>query len=170
MGPGLPCNIDHFSFIYSILGEDMSDLEDNEHSSQDDGDDRPPRNKLRLSFTIAIWVVLIAVVIAIFSPLRDVALNHIFPPSITPTATVTAGDNQFYIQASPLGAITIDGRAVTQLPAVGSGTPIQLSRGQHKIVWQADPFAPLSCIVSVPSSITNDQCNYESTIPGSGGT
>jgi hypothetical protein len=145
----------------------MSDLEDVEHSLQDD---RPPRNRLRLGFTITIWLVLIAVVVAIFSPLRDVALNHIFPPSITSTATVTAGENQFYIQASPQGIITIDGRPVTQLPAVGTGTPIQLSRGQHKIVWQAEPFAPISCIVSVPSSITNDQCNYESNFPLSSGT
>lgn len=51
----------------------MSDLEDVEHSPQDN---RPPRNRLRLGFTITIWLVLIAMVVAIFSPLRDVALNH----------------------------------------------------------------------------------------------
>lgn len=136
----------------------MSDLDDVEHSPQDD---RPPRNRLRLGFTITIWLVLIAVVVAIFSPLHDVALNHIFPPSITPTATVTAGENQFYIQASPQGNITIDGRTVTKLPAVGTGTPIQLSRGQHKIVWQAPPFLPLTCIVSVPP-LASEPCNYES--------
>ncbi len=145
----------------------MSDLEDVEHSPQDD---RLPRNRLRLGFTITIWLVLIAVVVAIFSPLRDIALNHIFPPSITPTATVIAGDNQFYIQASPQGTITIDGKPVTQLPAVGTGTPIQLSRGQHKIVWQAPPFLPLTCIVSVPP-LASEPCNYESlgnssTTPG----
>ena len=145
----------------------MSDLEDNEHQPQDD---EPPRNRLRLGFTITIWLVLILVVVAIFSPLRDVALNHIFPPSITPTATVTAGDNLFYIQAAPLGTITIDGKPVSQLPAVGTGAPIQLSRGQHKIVWQAPPFQPLTCIVSVPP-LASEPCNYESlgnssTAPG----
>jgi hypothetical protein len=146
----------------------MSDSADIEHSPQDD---RPQRNRARLGFTIFIWLLLIAVVVAIFSPLRDVALNHIFPASITPTATVIAGDNQFYIQASPQANITIDGRPVTQLPAVGTGTPIQLSRGQHKIVWQAEPFAPLTCIVSVPP-LASEPCNYESpgTNPDAPGT
>ncbi|HLJ35945.1 MAG TPA: hypothetical protein VKU38_19965 [Ktedonobacteraceae bacterium] len=145
----------------------MSDQENNEHSLQDD---RPPRNKVRLAFTISLWLALILVVAAIFSPLRDMALNRIFPPSITPTTVVTAGDNLFYIQASPTGTITIDGRPVTQLPAVGTGSPIRLSRGEHKIAWQANPFPQLSCVVNVPSSIVNEQCNFESPITLNNGT
>ncbi len=145
----------------------MSDQENNGHSLQDD---RPPRNNIRLTFTISIWVVLILVVVAIFSPLRNVALNRIFPPSIMPTATVTTGNNLFYIQASPTGTVTIDGRPVTQLPAVGTGSPIRLSRGEHKIAWQANPFPQLSCIVNVPSSIVNEQCNFESPIELNNGT
>ncbi|MHB8596461.1 MAG: hypothetical protein ACYDER_06580 [Ktedonobacteraceae bacterium] len=145
----------------------MSDQENNEHSLQDD---RPPRNNVRLAFTISLWLALLLVVVAIFSPLRDIALNRVFPPSFTPTATVTTGDNLFYIQASPMGTVSIDGRPVSQLPAVGSGPPIRLSRGEHKIAWQASPFAPLSCIVNVPSSIVNEQCNYESSIALNNGT
>ena len=145
----------------------MSDQENNEHSLQDD---RPPRNKVRLAFTISLWLALILVIAAIFSPLRDMALNRIFPPSITPTTAITAGDNLFYIQASPTGTVTIDGRPVTHLPAVGTGSPIRLSRGEHKIAWQANPFPQLSCIVKVPSSIVNEQCNFESSIQLNNGT
>ncbi|MEO8970646.1 MAG: hypothetical protein ABI406_03490 [Ktedonobacteraceae bacterium] len=145
----------------------MSDQENTEHSSQDD---RPPRNNARLAFTISLWLALLLVIVAIFSPLRDVALNHIFPSSITPTATVTTGDNLFYIQASPTGTVSIDGRPVPQLPAIGSGSPIRLSRGEHKIAWQASPFPQLSCIVNVPSSIVNEHCNYESPIALNNGT
>lgn len=145
----------------------MSDQENKEHSLQDD---RPPRNNVRLAFTISLWLALLLVVVAIFSPLRNIALNRVFPPSFTPTATVTTGDNLFYIQASPMGTVSIDGRPVSQLPAVGTGSPIRLSRGEHKIAWQANPFAPLSCIVNVPSSIVNEQCNYESSIALNNGT
>ncbi len=145
----------------------MSDQENNEHSLQDD---RPPRNNVRLAFTISLWLALVLIVVAIFSPLRDIALNHVFPPSIAPTATVTTGDNLFYIQASPMGTVSIDGRPVSQLPAVGTGSPIRLSRGEHKIAWQANPFPQLSCIVNVPASIVNEQCNYEISIPLNNGT
>lgn len=145
----------------------MSDQENNEHSLQDH---RPPRNNVRLAFTISLWLALLLIVVAIFSPLRDVALNRIFPSSFTPTATVTAGDNLFYIQASPMGIVSIDGRPVSQLPAVGTGSPICLSRGEHKIAWQANPFPQLSCIVNVPALIVNEQCNYESAIQLNNGT
>ena len=139
-------------------------MSDQEHNEPSLGDGRPPRNKVRLAFTISLWLALLLIIVAIFSPLRDVALNHIFPPAITPTATVATGDNLFYIQAAPTGTVTIDGRAISQLPAVGTGIPIRLSRGEHKIAWDASPFPQLSCIVNVPSSIVNEQCNYESSI------
>ncbi len=142
----------------------MSDVDNQEHNEPSLGDGSPPRSKVRLGFTIGLWLALLLIIIAIFSPLRDMALNRIFPPAITPTATVTAGDNLFYIQAAPTGLVTIDGHAISQLPAVGTGIPIRLSRGEHKIAWDASPFPPLSCVVNVPSSILNEQCTYESSI------
>ncbi len=60
----------------------MSDQEHGEHSLQDDW---PLRNKVRLAFTISLWLALLLVVVAIFSSLLDVALNHIFPPLHKPS-------------------------------------------------------------------------------------
>lgn len=96
-------------------------MSDQEHYEPSLGDDRPPRSKVRLAFTTSLWLALLLIIIVIFSPVRDIALNRLFPPAITPTATVAAGDNLFYIQASPTGTVTIDGRPVTQLPAIGTG-------------------------------------------------
>lgn len=138
----------------------MSDQENSEHSLQDD---RPPRNKVRLAFTISLWLALSLVIVAIFSPLRDVVINRFLTVAPTPTPTIVAGGNQFYIQANPQGIVTIDGHVVTKLPNENDNqVPITLSRGQHKIVWQAPPFQPLTCIVSVPPLI-GEPCNYEST-------
>jgi hypothetical protein len=137
----------------------MSDQENNGHSLQDD---RPPRTKVRLTFTIALWLVIILLLIAIFSPVRDVVINRFLTSAPTPTPTIVAGGNQFYIQANPQGIVTIDGHTVTNLPDPNNNQPpLTLSRGEHKIEWQSPPFLPLTCIVSVPP-ILNEPCNYES--------
>lgn len=139
-------------------------MRDDDNTEQPSLAAKPPRSKLRIALLASPWILLVLVGVIIFSPLRDMALNHFFPPSITPTPALTVGDNLFYIQAAPQGTVTIDGRPVTQLPPVGSPSPIRLSRGLHKIAWQAAPFNPLSCIVTVPAVITGEQCMYETPI------
>ena len=44
--------------------------------------------------------------------------------------------------------------------------PLRLSRGKHQIVWDAPPFKPVVCAVSVPSLLYNEICNDESVIAG----
>lgn len=123
---------------------------------------RPPRSKVRLTFIIALWLVIVLLLIAIFSPVRDVVINRFLTGVPTPTPTLVAGDNLFYIQATPKGTISIDGRTLTNVPDPNSGQrPLQLAYGKHNIVWQVAPFSPISCVVSIPSSITN-QCSDES--------
>ncbi len=133
--------------------------------------DRPPRGKARLAFTITLFLVIVLLLIAIFSPVRDVVINHFLTAAPSPTATLVAGDDLIDIAATPTGTITIDGHAVKNtnpdgLPYQGgvyyTAKPISLSRGQHKIVWQAPPFLPLTCIISVPPQ-ASEPCNYEST-------
>ncbi len=118
---------------------------------------------MRLAFTISLWLALLLIVVAIFSPLRDVVINRFLTTAPTPTPTIVAGGNQFYINAYPQGIVTIDGNEITKLPNPNNGdAPLTLARGQHKIVWQDSPFQPLTCIVSVPP-LTGEPCNYEST-------
>jgi hypothetical protein len=109
--------------------------------------DRPPRSKARLAFTIVLFLVLVMLLIGIFTPVRDVVINRFLATAPTPTPTIVAGGGSFYIVADPLGTITIDERVVTKLPDLYTNEkPLTLSRGQHKIVWQAPPFLPLSCM------------------------
>lgn len=127
--------------------------------------DRPPRSKARLASTIALFLVIVLLLIAIFSPVRDVVINHFLTAAPTATATLVAGDDLIELQATPTGTITIDGHAISKTTNPYSlnftDKPIRLSRGRHKIVWQAPPFLPLTCIISVPP-LSSDPCNYES--------
>ncbi len=141
----------------------MSDTNDTINDEQPSDYDRPPRSKARLAFTTALFLVIILLLIAIFSPVRDIVINRLSTTAPTATPTIAPGGNQFYISADPGGTVTIDGQAITHLPTPENGqAPLTLSRGQHKIVWQAPPFQTLTCIVSVPPQI-GEPCNYEST-------
>ena len=115
----------------------------------------PPRSKARLLFNIGIATLLVVVIVVALSPTRDAILNHFIGPTPTSTPNITPGDNLFYIQDTPKGSIFIDERQITHLPVFGKDHPLQLSPGKHQIRWEATPFQPLSCIVSVPSSPTN---------------
>ncbi len=120
-----------------------------------------PQRNMRLVINLSLWVLLLIVIIVAVSPARDALINHFFSSAPPPAATVTPGDNLFFIQAIPQGTIYIDGHLLAHPPAVG-GKPLRLSPGRHQILWKADPFEPLSCVVSIPSSVSNGQCNDES--------
>ncbi len=142
----------------------MQDTSANDRPSEND---RPPRNKARLTFTIALFLVLVLVLVAIFTPVRDVVINHFtVVPSPTPTATLAPGDNMIDIHASPPGTVTIDGHTIALSTQPGypysTATSMHLSRGMHRIIWQAPPFLPRTCIISVPP-LASELCNYEST-------
>ncbi|MHB8596463.1 MAG: hypothetical protein ACYDER_06590 [Ktedonobacteraceae bacterium] len=136
-------------------------------NEQSPENDRLPRNKARLTFSIALFLVIVLLLIAIFSPVRDVVINHFLTAAPSPTATLVAGDDLIDLQATPTGTITIDGHSIKSTNPNGqdglyyTAKPIRLARGQHKIVWHAPPFLPLTCIISVPP-LTNEPCNYES--------
>lgn len=125
------------------------------------------RKKGRFFVNIGIWVLVFVIIIVVLSPARDAILNHFFHQTSATTPTVTPGDNLFFIQAIPSGSVYLDGHLLIQPPTPG-GKPLSLSYGRHQILWKAAPFNPLSCIVSVPSSLTAGQCNYESPVPYAG--
>jgi len=146
----------------------MSDTNDAINHEQPPEHDEPPRSKARLAFTITLFLVIVLLLVAIFSPLREVAINHFLTAAPTPTATLVTGDDLIAITATPTGTIAIDGHAIKSTNPDGlsglyyTAKPIRLSRGQHKIVWQAPPFLPLTCIISVPP-LSSEPCTYEST-------
>ncbi len=132
----------------------------------------PRRSKVRIAFILSLWVLLLAVIIGAVTPVRDIVLTHFFPPTSTSSTPIPPGDNLFYIQDSPRGTIFIDGHPVTHLPdmtKVPPDAPLHLGRGKHQIVWDAPPFKPVVCAISVPSLLSNEICNDESVIAGPGG-
>ena len=64
----------------------------------------------------------------------------------------------FYAQGNPpWGQLFIDGHRVAHLPPVGA-PPLRLSRGLHVLSWQASPFEPVSCTLSVPGGSGLNTC------------
>lgn len=83
----------------------------------------------------------------------------------TSTATLPPGTDRFYFIASvPDIQLSIDGRAVSHLPRIGTDPPLVLARGSHRLSWKAAPFLPQSCTLSVPFGL-NDTCGTPVPVP-----
>lgn len=57
----------------------------------------PYRSKVRIVFILSLWVLLVIVIIGAVTPVRDIVLNHFFPPVRTSVTPIPPGDNLFYI-------------------------------------------------------------------------
>jgi hypothetical protein len=81
-----------------------------------------------------------------------------------PTATLPPGTDRFYFIASiPDIQLSLDGHLVS-LPRIGTDPPLVLARGPHRLAWQAAPFLPQSCLLSVPFGL-NDTCGTPIPVP-----
>jgi len=128
--------------------EPEDDKEDDDELTETDEFAFPPP-KQRRPFAIIAAIVLIIVIVGGGLLVAHTA-GGAFGPSPTPTPTLFPGANLFYVTIDPLwGHISIDGRVIAHLPALGS-TPLTLSSGGHTITWNAPPFSPQQCIVYVP--------------------
>lgn len=96
------------------------------------------------------------------------ALNALLGiPSPTPTATLEPSAGVFFIEHRvPWGVLTVDGKRndaldITQMQ--GGSDPLDdplsfaLPRGRHQITYNAPPFTPLRCVISVPAA-PHDTC------------
>ncbi len=84
----------------------------------------------------------------------------------TPTPTLAAGSNLFYIETSPAwGSISIDGRMLSHLPDRQSDKPLMLLAGLHQVVWHADPFPLQQCVLIVPVDVMETHCLSGNTTP-----
>jgi hypothetical protein len=83
----------------------------------------------------------------------------------TPTATLPPGTDRFYFLASvPAIRLSLDGRAPSPLPRLGTDAPLVLARGPHRLSWNAAPFLSQSCLLSVPFGL-NDTCGTPIPVP-----
>lgn len=73
------------------------------------------------------------------------------------TSPASAATNSYYLAVDvPWAGVTLDGRPLRR-PIMGSDPPLVLSPGRHQIGWQAPPFAPQRCTLSIPHAAA-DTC------------
>lgn len=122
------------------------------------------RSKLRTILPVSILLLIVFVIVGGVTHVFDSLFKSASGPASTPTATLVNGADLFYFTIAPWGTVSIDGRtfSLSQLPSEsqGGGQPIRLARGSHRIVWNADPFQPVVCTVSVPP-IADNACPSE---------
>ncbi len=108
---------------------------------------------LQAVVTVMVALLLLSVFVSNSSSMRNVITGLLHPmPS-------PMGESDFfYVQGNPpWGQLFIDGRHVVHLPPV-SGPPLRLSHGLHLLSWQASPFEPVSCTISVPADSGLNTC------------
>ncbi|HLZ24127.1 MAG TPA: hypothetical protein VKQ30_18590 [Ktedonobacterales bacterium] len=115
---------------------------------------------VRVGLALGAGLLLLAIIMGGSPGLRERALEMIPGLITTPTATLTPGDDLFYLLPNPPGVdVTVDGQHLTSLPLPGASHPLRLARGRHTFTWRSRtlPFAPLTCLVSVPRAAA-DTC------------
>lgn len=117
-----------------------------------------PQRSVRLLGTLgAIVLALLAILssnTALQSGARQLAIGWL----PTPTPTLGPGDQVYYLLPNiPWGSVLLDGHALTHVPTPGDPHPLRLARGRHEFEWRAAPFAPIHCVVWVPTEL-RDGC------------
>ena len=119
-----------------------------------------PRQRLLQAAAVIGSVALIAlIVLAGSATTRNALITGIVGRQPTPTPTLFPGTDLFYIQGSPpWGHASLDGHALSRLPVIGKDQPLRLTRGNHIVRWNADPFQPQRCLITIPALVGTDTC------------
>lgn len=113
--------------------------------------------------TVAAGLPLLAILImlATFAPVRLRVRSALFGVPPTPTLAPNPSYNRLYLDVDvPWLRVTIDNHAIA-VPVIGHQPPLKLSNGAHVLAWQADPFSPTQCTLSVPATAGDTCVPYE---------
>ncbi|HEV2235200.1 MAG TPA: hypothetical protein VGR57_00935, partial [Ktedonobacterales bacterium] len=120
---------------------------------------------LRLMGISVLLLLALAIPLASLPPTQRLVANVLHPA--TPTATPLYPPGVYpiwYINSVPWGVLRIDGRTGIRLTGVAtlSGSTYQppvfkLGKGRHTIRYDAPPYPPLNCTLSVPAA-PGDTC------------
>ncbi len=133
-------------------------------SLESPGDSNEPtrfHRRLALRVIFAAWTIILlaAFIFAALPPLRGMAVSIVFGPTPIPTATISPQAQHFYfISNLPWGTVSLDGKLLAHVPSL-QDKPLQLARGHHIFTFQAEPFTPQSCTISIPT-VTSDTCDF----------
>lgn len=128
-----------------------------------------PRQR-RWSLILLNGLVMLAVVLLLVTTtsVRELVSSVFIHPTPSPTAPLAPGVDLFYVRAAPpWGQLFVDGHSVS-LPAMSIDPPLRFARGQHQLVWHADPFLAQRCTVSVPPNFADTCSDHETTQASSG--
>ncbi len=122
---------------------------------------------LRLTITAGVLVLALSILLGStvsggLAPIRDAAIGLF--RGTTPTPTPGANAEYFYFDASPSwGKLSVDGQTIARPPIIQRDEPLYLSLGSHQLVWTAEPFAPQTCLLTVPipSGYASGACSVE---------
>ncbi len=110
---------------------------------------------LQVVVTTIVALLLLSVFVGNSASMRSVITGLLHP---TPTPSPVGESDFFYVQGNPSwGQLFIDGHRIVHLPPVG-GPPLRLPHGLHVLRWQASPFEPVSCTISVPGGSGLNTC------------
>lgn len=118
-----------------------------------------PRQRTVRAVALVGTVLLALVLLVTLVP--DVRLGvqrALIAPTAAPTLALAVGDDAFWFTPlAPGETLQLDGHVLTNPPLPGDAHPLRLSRGIHQVEWEADPFQPQNCLLSVPLS-PSDTC------------
>lgn len=164
---------EQFHDNFEIEVSDLDELEIATNSSRPSLLFRKPRfsprhHRLYLILLNGLVILAVVLLLATRTSVRELVSSAFIHPMPSPTATLAPGVDLFYVRADPpWGRLLIDGHP-TALPAIGTDPPLRLARGQHQLVWQADPFLAQRCMISIPPNFADTCSNHETTQASSG--
>ncbi len=113
------------------------------------------QRRLSLAATALLFVLVVVLLLGSTGNVRSLLGRAIGNPASTadPGAPVTS--MAVYLRGNPTwGHFTLDGKALPHVPTIGLERPLELERGQHTIVWQAEPFKAKTCVFTIVDAST----------------
>src|SRR5262249_40805777 len=106
----------------------------------------------RLTISVAVVLLALAVVFAGQPALRQEAVSLLIAPTPTPTLRSLPGADSFYFLATPPWvAVLVDGHPLDRVPVADDHpAPLRLPRGTHTFEWRGAPFETQRCTLPVP--------------------
>ena len=102
--------------------------------------------------------LMLLIVLFVVTPVNQL-FPHGSPATSKPTSTF------FGLDANPpWGSLSVDGKRVALL-SKGGYAVFSLQNGRHTLTWQAAPFAPQQCRLSVPLGFDLDTCQFSNATP-----
>jgi len=146
---------------------EINDLTPPEHADQRARFALIARRSHRRLLLIGLNGLLILAVILIVgntTSVRNLVGSIFLRSTSSPTLLIAPDEDLYYVRAGPpWGRLLIDGR-LTPVPTIGSDPPLRLAPGRHLLSWQAAPFLPQTCSLSIPNNFATDTCQHNETV------